>query len=225
MPGAGPVPGCADPAPAPVPRPGVSGWGMDPMSSPLSLPLPAPPTTPTAPTADLAPHDLPPPEPPPLRLRPPTHRVDPRAVRWWVLRGLLTAGSVTLVIGVVWWLWTPARPWLVPPLVAAVLWTAARTLVEPRLRYAVHRWETTDHAVYGLSGWVVREWRVAPLSRVQTVDAVRGPLEQVLGLATLRVTTASSSGAISIRGLDADLAAQVAERLTVVTEQTPGDAT
>jgi membrane protein YdbS with pleckstrin-like domain len=71
----------------------------------------------------------------------------------------------------------------------------------------------------------VREWRVAPLSRVQTVDAVRGPIEQALGLATLRVTTASSSGAISIVGLDKDVAAELAERLTLVVERVPGDAT
>lgn len=161
----------------------------------------------------------------PLRLRPPQHRVDPRAVRWWVLRGLLSAGLVTVVLGVVAWLWEPARVWLLPLVVAAALWTVARTLVEPRWRYAVHRWETTDHAVYALSGWFVREWRVAPLSRVQTVDAVRGPLEQALGLATLAVTTASSSGAVRIRGLDKDVAADLAERLTLVTEQIPGDAT
>lgn len=171
------------------------------------------------------PHDLSPPGDVPLRLRPPRHRVDPRARRWWLLRALASAGAVTVVIGVVWWLWEPARPWLTAPLVLAALWTVARAVVEPRVRYAVHRWETTDLAVYGLTGWLVREWRVAPLSRVQTVDAVRGPLEQALGLATLRVTTASSSGAISIRGLDADLAAELAERLTAVTEQTPGDAT
>jgi membrane protein YdbS with pleckstrin-like domain len=185
-------------------------------------PTPGPP--PPAPRATGADHDLTPPAAA-LRLRPPTHRVDPRAVRWWLLRGLCTAGAVTLVLAVVWWLWEPGRPWLTAPLVLAALWTAVRTLVEPRWRYGVHRWETTDHAVYGLAGWITREWRVAPLSRVQTVDAVRGPLEQLLGLATLRVTTASSSGAISIRGLDKDVAAEVAERLTVVTEQTPGDAT
>ncbi|WP_217616564.1 PH domain-containing protein [Cellulomonas sp. GbtcB1] len=171
------------------------------------------------------PHDLSPPDGPPLRLRPPTHRVDPRARRWWLLRGLTVAGAPTLVVGAVWWLWEPARPWLAVPLLLGVLWTLARVLLEPRLRYAVHRWETTDLAVYGLSGWLVREWRVAPLSRVQTVDAVRGPLEQLLGLATLRVTTASSSGAISLHGLDAELAAELAERLTAVTERTPGDAT
>ncbi|QJW38003.1 PH domain-containing protein [Cellulosimicrobium protaetiae] len=161
----------------------------------------------------------------PLRLRPPRNPVDARAVRWWALRGLCSAGLVTVVLGVVAWLWEPGRPWLAAPLVLAALWTVVRVVVEPRWRFAVHRWETTDQAVYALTGWLVREWRVAPLSRVQTVDAVRGPLEQLLGLATLRVTTASSSGAINVVGLDKDVAAEVAERLTLVTERTPGDAT
>ncbi|WP_265521682.1 PH domain-containing protein [Oerskovia flava] len=161
----------------------------------------------------------------PRRLRAPEHPVDPRAVRWWVLRALCTTGLVAVVLGVGYWLWVPARPWLVVPLVLAVLWTVVKVVVEPRVRLAVHRWETTDEAVYGLTGWIVQEWRVAPLSRVQTVDAVRGPLEQLLGLSTLRVTTASSSGAISIVGLDKEVAAEVAERLTVITEKIPGDAT
>jgi membrane protein YdbS with pleckstrin-like domain len=142
-----------------------------------------------------------------------------------VLRGLCSAGAVALALAVTWVLWRDARPWLAAPLVLAGAWTVVRTVVEPRWRYAVHRWEATDTAVYGRSGWITRQWRVAPLSRVQTVDAVRGPLEQLLGLATLRVTTASSGGAISIPGLDQHVAAEVAERLTVVTERTPGDAT
>lgn len=71
----------------------------------------------------------------------------------------------------------------------------------------------------------MRVWRVAPLSRVQTVDSVRGPFEQIFGLATLRVTTASSSGAIEINGLDKDVAERVVEQLAAVTERTPGDAT
>jgi membrane protein YdbS with pleckstrin-like domain len=60
---------------------------------------------------------------------------------------------------------------------------------------------------------------------VQTIDAVRGPLEQLLGLSTLRVTTASSYGAIDIGGLDRETAAQLADALTAITQQTPGDAT
>lgn len=158
-------------------------------------------------------------------LRPPRHRIERRAVWWWVLRALLTFGLLVVVLAVTAVLWEAARLWLLPPLGIAAVALILQVAVAPGWRYAVHRWETTDDAVYALTGWYVREWRVAPLSRVQTVDAVRGPLEQLMGLATLKVTTASSSGAVAIVGLDHELAAELAERLTAVTEQIPGDAT
>jgi membrane protein YdbS with pleckstrin-like domain len=60
------------------------------------------------------------------------------------------------------------------------------------VRFRIHRWEVTDEAVYTLSGWLVREWRIAPISRVQTVDTEHGPLQQLLRLATVTVTTASA---------------------------------
>jgi membrane protein YdbS with pleckstrin-like domain len=75
------------------------------------------------------------------------------------------------------------------------------------------------------SGVLVREWRIAPLSRVQTVDSERGPLQQYLKLATVTVTTASASGALKIKGLGQDEAAELVDRLTAITEATPGDAT
>lgn len=159
------------------------------------------------------------------RLRPPRHRVERRAVWLWTLRAAANAVVLLGATGFAYWRWDAARPWLIVPLVALALWAVAKVLVEPWWRYAVHRWETTDEAVYGLSGWLVREWRVAPISRIQTVDAVRGPFEQLLGLSTLRVTTASSQGAIDIVGVDKDVAAATAEHLTAITEQTPGDAT
>ena len=162
---------------------------------------------------------------PSLQLRPPQHRIERRAIGLWLLQalvfpGLLLAGSIVAYV-----LWESARPWLIVVVIGAGALTLVSLAVEPFWRYAVHRWEMTDEAVYGLTGWLVREWRVAPISRIQTVDAVRGPFEQLLGLATLRITTASSSGSIEIVGLDADVAARTAERLTTITEQTPGDAT
>lgn len=74
-------------------------------------------------------------------------------------------------------------------------------------------------------GVIVREWRIAPLSRVQTVDSERGPLQQWLKLATVTVTTASASGPVKIKGLGQDEAAELVDRLTAITEATPGDAT
>jgi len=89
----------------------------------------------------------------------------------------------------------------------------------------VHRWEVTEEAVYTRTGWFTQESRVAPISRVQTVDTHRGPLERLLGLATVTVTTASSAGAVRIPALDLATAEQTVERLTEVAATHRGDAT
>jgi len=160
-----------------------------------------------------------------LRLRPPRHRVDRRAIRWWTAQALASALPPIAGLLVAFALAPDARGWLGAALTVAVVGGVAYALAMPRWRYRVHRWETTPEAVYASSGWVVQEWRVAPLSRVQTVDMVRGPLQQLFGLATVTVTTASAKGAITIDGLDARLAADVVERLTETTQAIPGDAT
>jgi len=161
-----------------------------------------------------------------LPLRPPAHQASPRAVTWWRLRALLTllvlTGPQLLALALL----SAAAPWL---LVASVVGTGAACLAYavavPPVLYRIHRWEVTDQAVYTLSGWLTREWRIAPISRVQTVDTERGPLQQLLRLATVTVTTASARGAVKISGLDADDAAELARSLTETTQATPGDAT
>lgn len=162
---------------------------------------------------------------PAVRVRRPLERIDPRAPVWWMLRNLLLSGIPLAALVVAAVIWEPARPWLVAPIIAAGLIAVARVCVEPWWRYRVHRWEVTERATYASSGWLVVEWRVAPTSRIQTVDALRGPLEQLFGLATLRVTTASSYGAISIRGLDRHVADDAVARLAIVAELSEGDAT
>lgn len=160
-----------------------------------------------------------------LRLRPPRHPVDARAVGWWRTGQALLFGSPVLVLVVLGVLVAPARFWLL--LTAAVLALGAAPLVValPLWWYRLHRWEVTEDAVYTRSGYFWQEWRVAPMSRIQTVDTQRGPLEQRFGLATVTVTTASAKGAIKIEGLDHQVAADLAERLTATTQATPGDAT
>ncbi len=158
-----------------------------------------------------------------MPLRPPAHRVSPRAVRWWQVRDLLTV-LVLLVPQVVLGLALDVGWLLVTSLATAVL-GALYLLLVPPLLFRIHRWEVTDEAVYTLSGWLVREWRIAPISRVQTVDTEHGPLQQLLKLASVTVTTASAKGPVKIRGLDAADAAELARTLTETTQATPGDAT
>lgn len=159
-----------------------------------------------------------------LPLRPPAHQVSPRAVLWWQLRaallllGLVGPQVVVLVVmGSPWW--------FVAVVVAEALAVVGYGVVVPPLLYRISRWEVTPEAVYTLSGWLVREWRIAPISRVQTVDTEHGPLQQLLKLASVTVTTASARGPVTIRGLDAAAAADLARVLTETTQATPGDAT
>ena len=156
-------------------------------------------------------------------LRPPAHQVSPRAVRWWQLRTLLWV--VVLAAPQIVLLMTTGAPVWPYTLAATGLGGLAYVVVVPRILFRIHRWEVTDEAVYTLSGWLVREWRIAPISRVQTVDTQHGPLQQLLKLATVTVTTASARGAVKIAGLDAQDAAELARTLTETTQATPGDAT
>ncbi|MDO8213995.1 PH domain-containing protein [Conexibacter sp. CPCC 206217] len=162
---------------------------------------------------------------PELRLRPPRNRVDPRAVRWWTTQALAHVVPLLAAIVVGYVLLADARDWLRFVFAIVAIGGVVYVIVMPRWRYHVHRWETTPEAVYAASGWVLQEWRVAPLSRVQTIDTQRGPLQQLFGLASVTVTTASSKGEIKIDGLDRTLAVEVVHRLTETTQAIPGDAT
>ena len=163
---------------------------------------------------------------PALPLRPPAHQVSPRAVRWWQLRGLLTLVVlvapqvvVLLVLG------SGAPGWLVWTAAATGVVALVYTILVPPLLYRIHRWEVTPLAVYTQAGWVTQERRIAPLSRIQTVDSERGPLEQLFGLANVRVTTASAAGPLHIKGLDAGTAQRLVHELTTATAAAEDDAT
>lgn len=157
-------------------------------------------------------------------LREPTERVSPRARLMWALaatiQGLVVL-SLILVAGFVWDAFD-LRWWMVL-LVGLAL--AAYAVVVPQWRYVVHRWEVTDTAVYTQTGWWARERRIAPMSRIQTVDYAEGAIARLFGLATVTVTTASAAGALAIAGLDKDRARQLVDELTIKADAETGDAT
>jgi uncharacterized protein len=157
-------------------------------------------------------------------LRDPANLVCRRAVWYWAVRALLcwlVVGAVAVLI-----LLAAGSGWpgyLV--LAGIVLLASLHVSVMPLWRYRVHRWETTPTAVYTRAGWFNQERRIAPLSRIQTVDTERGPLEQLFRLANVTVTTASAAGPLRIHGLAPDIADRLAAELTAATAADPGDAT
>ncbi|MFD6399488.1 PH domain-containing protein [Nocardia sp. NPDC060249] len=155
----------------------------------------------------------------------PAWRPSSKAKLLWALENAIgvAVSFIALVVWVV--LDEDRRGWQVLAGLALVVLAALAVVVIPVWRYAVHRWEVTDEAVYTRVGWLDQESRVAPISRVQTVDTERGPLERILGLATVTVTTASSAGAVKISALDLPVAEETVLRLTAIAAQHRGDAT
>ncbi|WP_103535511.1 PH domain-containing protein [Streptomyces sp. SM11] len=160
-----------------------------------------------------------------VRLRPPRNTLNERAVGWWRVQWLLMTAVHVVPLAVLGALIGPARFWLLLSAAVLAVVGAATIVLFPLWWFRTHRWEVTEDAVYVRTGFFWQEWRIAPMSRIQTVDTVRGPLEQLFRLATVTVTTASAKGAVRIQGLDHEVAADLAGQLTRITRDTPGDAT
>ena len=157
-------------------------------------------------------------------LREPCQRVSAKARAVWTVGAVVQAvvgGGVLAVLVFAWQLFgMPWWGWLAYAVVALCY-----VLAMPAFRYQVHRWESTTDAVYTQTGWLTRERRIAPMSRVQTVDLEQGPVSRLLGLAAVTVTTASAAGPVKIEGLDLPVAERLVDELTRRTSAVAGDAT
>ncbi|SNV55355.1 PH domain-containing protein [Mycolicibacter terrae] len=155
----------------------------------------------------------------------PTNSPSSRAPLVWALGGAVP-WLVFAILQLGWAVADPRLEWLhVGAVAVTALGLLVSVVIAPVWRFRVHRWDISDHAVYTRTGWLVQERRIAPISRVQTVDTYRGPLDRLLGLANVRVTTASSAGAVHIVALDAPVADQVVAHLTNIASLGAGDAT
>jgi membrane protein YdbS with pleckstrin-like domain len=160
--------------------------------------------------------------PPPVRE--PAWSLSRSAISLWVTEGVIASlflgiGAAVFVIFVPDDLGGPfpVLRWLIP--VAAAGYAIVAIGIRPWVRFRVHHWEVTDEAVYTLTGWLTRTWTLVPISRIQTVDVTRGVLQQLFGLSTVAVLTASSQGTVRVWHLEADVAQRVADDLAHRAEQ------
>jgi uncharacterized protein len=163
-------------------------------------------------------------------VREPAWPLSRSAIGLWVTEGIISA--VLLGIGATLFAAFvpsdapapfPLLRWLVPA--AVVVYAVVAIGIRPWVRFRVHRWEVTGEAVYTLTGWLTRTWTLVPISRIQTVDVTRGVLQQLFGLSTVAVMTASSQGTVQVWHLEADVAQRVADDLAHRAEQVRDQAT
>ena len=163
-------------------------------------------------------------------VREPAWPVSRSAIGLWATQGALIAlfWGIAVTIGLL----TvpddlggpvPVLRRLLPVLV--VVYAVVAIGIRPFVRYRVHRWEVTADAVHSLTGWLTRTWTLVPISRIQTVDVRRGALQQLFGLASVAVLTASFVGTVQVPHLEADVAQRVADDLARRAESVRDEAT
>jgi uncharacterized protein len=166
----------------------------------------------------------------PSPVRDPAWPLSRSAIGLWVTESVISSVLLGVAVGA-FLLFVPADAggpvpllrWLLP--IAAVLYAVVAIGVRPWFQHRVYRWEVTGDAVYTLTGWLTRTWTLVPISRIQTVDVTRGVLQQLFGLSTVAVLTASSQGTVRIWHLEADVAQRVADDLAHRAEQVRDQAT
>jgi uncharacterized protein len=106
------------------------------------------------------------------------------------------------------------------------LWLLVLTVYHPA-RYRRWRWRLTDLAVELRYGVVTRSQETVPYFRIQQIDIVQGPLDRLLHLSTLQVTTASATGRAALPGIAEQDAPGVRQELlaraTAAVADHPGD--
>ena len=134
-------------------------------------------------------------------------------------RVVLAASTVValVAVAVLSWVFGWSTTWLV--LLAAVLlllagygwWLIGRN---------VRNWgyAERDDDLYIKHGALFRELIAVPYGRMQFVDITAGPLDQLYGIASVRLHTASPRTSGRIPGLPADEAARLRDRLTELGE-------
>ncbi|MDO5099745.1 MAG: PH domain-containing protein [Corynebacterium sp.] len=122
---------------------------------------------------------------------------------WYVLPALLFAVGALLDTNL-WWGWYVAagfmllstwQAWLIPKQVERLGWL-----------------ETEDNLLLS-KGKLWHTFTVVPYGRVQYVDVTQGPFERMYNLKTLKLNTASATVDASVRGLDAQLADELRQRV------------
>ena len=116
----------------------------------------------------------------------PARRLSSTA-RWlWRAQGLIATVVALVLTGVL--RDAPGGPvWLLLPVASFALGVVAI----PELRWSRWRYEIRDEEIDLRHGTVAVTRTLIPMLRVQHVDTTRGPLDQLLGLATVVVHTAA----------------------------------
>lgn len=122
---------------------------------------------------------------------------------WWVLI------AIGFAVGGIW-----VSPWFyIGTGAAAVLLIWMVWLIPQQVKRL--GWLETEDELLLTRGKLWHIYTVIPYGRIQFVDVTAGPIERALGMKTVKLNTASATTDSSVKGLPADVADALRDRLAV----------
>ncbi|MEX2324823.1 MAG: PH domain-containing protein [Nitriliruptoraceae bacterium] len=166
---------------------------------------PPPPPGPPDPSTLVTMGNPPPTAPLDDRLR----ELDPLVKLVWRLSLAITFTAVVFAVTIA--ILVFDAPWWLTLIVAG----AACVVVAwyPSARYRHWRWRLGDLALELSYGVFVQRHEAVPYFRIQQIDIARGPIDRLLGLSTLHVTSASASGSAVLPAIAASDAPRIRHEL------------
>lgn len=148
-------------------------------------------------------------------------RLDPRVVVGWRVSSAIWTAIIQggAAFGV--WNFFP-RFGPAAAAIAAVIWVGWVAWY-PSARLRRWRWRLTDLAIELERGVITHRHDAVPYFRIQQIDISAGPIDRMLGITSLSVTSASASGSAGLPGIPAELAPSVREELLRRAEASLGD--
>ena len=105
----------------------------------------------------------------------------------------------------------PPRLWWITLIVLGLIWLW-QIIRQPRV-YRRWGYAETQTDIYLTRGLAWRQLTSIPYGRMQMVNVSAGPVERIFGVSNVELVTSSTSGTITIPGLDPNDAAALRDRL------------
>jgi membrane protein YdbS with pleckstrin-like domain len=140
----------------------------------------------------------------------------------WGVSGLVTALVVGVVVGVIDHFVLHVGVWVGP---VAALIVAVIAVPFALARYRIWRFEIQEDSLTLERGVLTRVESAVPFVRIQHIDTRRGPIERLVGLASVGVYTAGTQGSdVSIPGLRPERADEIQDQLRDLAIESEEDA-
>lgn len=74
----------------------------------------------------------------------------------------------------------------------AIAYMALNIILEPTLGYKIYKYRINDESIETKDGIIFQNHTIIPIRRMQQITIDQGPINKILGLANLQITTAGS---------------------------------